>query len=57
MTPDMEEISKPNSPPPIHYTLVSTIAFRRNVEIKGFPRRSGVRGLLDIPMAAKPQIT
>ena len=57
MTPDIEEISKPNSPPPIHHTLVSTIVFRRNVETKVFPRRSGVRGPVDIPMAAKPQIT
>lgn len=27
MTPDMEEISKPNNPPPIYYTLVSMIVF------------------------------
>lgn len=56
MTPDMEEISKPNNPPPIHHILISTIVFLCNIETKAFHRRSGVRGPLDIPMAAKPQI-
>lgn len=48
MTPDMEEISNPNNPPPIYHTLVSTIVFmlqaqRRNQRHSLDDRRARVR--------------